>query len=85
MFSSVYYIAEIDGGERIIITNNISSLKSNLRYGYDRAIRVIKPNGKCLMVREPITAHPSKIKSTSLIIQYAIRYGQSRRNKGITL
>ncbi len=84
-FSSVYYIAEIEGGERIVITDSIASLKANIRRGDDRAIRVIKPNGKWLKVREPITAHPSKIRSTSLIVQYAIWYGQSRRNKRIAL
>ncbi len=83
--AAVYYIAEIEGGERIVITDSIASLKANIRRGDDRAIRVIKPNGKCLMVREPVSARPSKIKSTSLIVQYSIRYGQSRRNKRNTL
>ncbi len=81
MLCSVYYIAEIEGGERLVITDTEVSLKANLRFGFDRAIRVKKPNGKWLIVREPITAHPSKIKSTSLIVNYSIRYGQSRRNK----
>lgn len=85
--SSVYYIAEIEGGERIIVTDSKASLKANLRFGSDRAIRVKRPRGKWLLVREPMSIDPTgyQCRRTSKVIQYAVEYGQRQRNKRTAL
>lgn len=83
--SSVYYIAEIEGGERIVVTDSKASLKANLRYGSDRAIRVRRPRGKWLRVREPMRIDNWEITRTSKVIQYAVKYGREQRNRRTAL
>jgi hypothetical protein len=81
--SSVYYIAEIEGGERIIVTDSRKSLRANLRYGSDRAIRVKRPRGKWLMVREPLSINSKDYRKrrTDKVISYAVEYGKQQRNR----
>lgn len=79
--SSVYYIAELDGGERFIITDSAESLRANIRNA-DEAIRVRRPRGQWLMVREPLSFNPGEyqFKRSCKIIRFAEAYGRKQRN-----
>lgn len=83
VLSSVYYIAEIEGGERIIVTDSRTSLRANLRYGMDRAIRVKRPRGLWLRVREPMSVAIDSYQRfrTYKVIEYARAYGRQQRNR----
>lgn len=85
--SSVYYVAEIEGGERIVVTDSRASLRAQLRHGFDRAIKVKRPCGLPLVVREPMQIGPDSYQRfrTYKVIQYAVEYGRQQRNRRAAL